>query len=237
MRSRRRADEDLSKKVFAYFTTEEYKAVQKAAKLERRSLTALSPSPPLMQPVQLFAKPHRNQSSLRRRRLQHQAQPHRTSGRKRVRTLMIASAVASLGAWTWIILGVALIGIELMAPGVFFIWLGLAAIATGLIDAAFDLSWQLASLVFAVLAVVAVAFGRALARPQNQHDTQAASLNRRGEALVGRIFTLDAPIVDGAGRIRVDDSSWRVIGPERPAGSRIRVVRVEGTSLVVEDAS
>jgi len=149
---------------------------------------------------------------------------------------MIANAVASLGAWTWIIFGVALIGIELMAPGVFFIWLGLAAIATGLIDAAFDLSWQLASLVFAVLAVVAVAFGRTLARPQNQHDTHATSLNRRGEALVGRIFTLDAPIVDGAGRIRVDDSSWRVIGPERPAGTRIRVVRVEGTSLVVEDA-
>ncbi len=40
MRSRRRADEDLSKKVFAYFTTEEYKAVQKAAKIERRSLSS-----------------------------------------------------------------------------------------------------------------------------------------------------------------------------------------------------
>jgi membrane protein implicated in regulation of membrane protease activity len=150
---------------------------------------------------------------------------------------MIANAVVSLGPWAWIIVGVALIGIELMAPGVFFIWLGLAAIATGLIDAAFDLSWQLAALVFAVLAVVAVVFGRTLARPGAQHDTQAGSLNRRGEALVGRVFTLETPIVDGAGRIRVDDSSWRVTGPERPAGSRVRVARVEGTTLVVEDAS
>ena len=123
-----------------------------------------------------------DQSGLRRRRLQHQAQPHRTSGRKRARTLMIANAVASLGAWTWIIFGVALIGIELLAPGVFFIWLGLAAIATGLIDAAFDLSWQLASLVFAVLAVAAVAFGRTLARPQNaaRHAGGIAQSPRRG---------------------------------------------------------
>jgi membrane protein implicated in regulation of membrane protease activity len=149
---------------------------------------------------------------------------------------MIAGLVASLGPWTWIILGVALIGIELLAPGVFFIWLGLAAIATGLLDVAFDLSWQLAALVFAVLAVAAVIFGRTLARPGAPHDTQAGSLNRRGEALVGRVFSLETPIVDGAGRIRVDDSSWRVTGPERPVGAHVRVVRVDGTTLVVEDA-
>lgn len=149
---------------------------------------------------------------------------------------MIAGVVASLGPWAWIILGVALIGIELLAPGVFFIWLGLAAVATGLIDAAFDLSWQLAAIVFAVLAVAAVVFGRTLARPGAQHDTNAASLNRRGDALVGRVFALETPIVEGAGRIRVDDSSWRVTGPERPAGAQVRVVRVDGTTLVVEDA-
>jgi inner membrane protein len=50
------------------------------------------------------------------------------------------------------------------------------------------------------------------------------------------VFTLDAPIVAGCGRIRVDDSSWRVVGPDTPAGERVRVVRIEGTTLVVEAA-
>ncbi|KAB0269269.1 NfeD family protein [Microvirga brassicacearum] len=148
----------------------------------------------------------------------------------------MANAIVSLGPWAWIIVGIVLIGIELLAPGVFFIWLGLAAIATGVLDAAFDLSWQLAALIFAVLAVAAVGFGRTLARPSAQHDTEAASLNHRGESLVGRVFTLETGIVDGAGRIRVDDSSWRVTGPERPVGAQVRVVRIEGTTLVVDDA-
>jgi membrane protein implicated in regulation of membrane protease activity len=148
---------------------------------------------------------------------------------------MIANAVTGLGAWTWIILGLALIGLELLAPGVFLLWLGLAAILTGLADAALDLSWQASALVFAGFSIAAVILGRMMMRPGAQHDTQAALLNQRGQALVGRVFTLETPIKDGEGRIRVDDSSWRVTGADRFAGAKVRVVRVEGTTLVVDD--
>jgi membrane protein implicated in regulation of membrane protease activity len=148
---------------------------------------------------------------------------------------MIADVVARLGAWAWIILGIALIGLELLAPGVFFIWLGLAAIATGLLDAVLGLSWQAASLIFAALSVAAVLVGRSLMRPSLQHDTQADRLNQRGQSLVGQVFTLEAPIKDGEGRIRVGDSSWRVTGADRFAGAKVRVVRVDGATLVVDD--
>jgi inner membrane protein len=148
---------------------------------------------------------------------------------------MIADAVVSLGAWTWIILGLILIGLELLAPGVFLLWLGLAAILTGLFDAALDLSWQASSLIFAAMSVAAVILGRMIMRPNPQPDTQAGLLNQRGQALVGRVFTLETPIKDGEGRIRVDDSSWRVTGADRFAGAKVRVIRVEGTTLVVDD--
>jgi membrane protein implicated in regulation of membrane protease activity len=148
---------------------------------------------------------------------------------------MIASAVASLGAWAWIILGLVLIGLELLAPGVFLIWLGLAAIVTGLLDGAFGLSWQASSLAFAVISVATVVLGRMIGRSSAQSDTHAALLNQRGQALVGRVFTLETPIKDGEGRIRVDDSSWRVTGADRFAGAKVRVVRVEGSTLVVDD--
>jgi membrane protein implicated in regulation of membrane protease activity len=148
---------------------------------------------------------------------------------------MIADAFASLGAWSWIILGLLLIGVELLAPGVFFIWLGLAAIITGVLDAALGLSWQAAALIFAFLSVVAVILGRMIMRSSDAPSAQAVFLNQRGQALVGRVFVLETPIKDGEGRIRVDDSSWRVTGSDRLAGARVRVVRVEGSTLVVED--
>jgi inner membrane protein len=147
---------------------------------------------------------------------------------------MIGSALDALGPWAWIILGLVLMGLELLAPGVFLLWLGLAAILTGLLDWAFALSWQASALCFAVLSVIAVLAGRAITRRPGEEDEAVAHLNRRGHALIGRVFTLESPIVDGAGRIRVGDSSWRVTGPSAPAGASVRVVRVEGATLVVE---
>ena len=147
---------------------------------------------------------------------------------------MVSSFFSSLGPWSWIVLGLALMGLELLAPGVFFLWLGLAALLTGLIDWGFGLSWQASALSFAVLSVVAVLAGRAITRRPDEEDEAASNLNRRAHALVGQTFTLEAPIVDGSGRIRVGDSSWRVTGPSAPAGASVRVVRVEGATLVVE---
>jgi membrane protein implicated in regulation of membrane protease activity len=148
---------------------------------------------------------------------------------------MIQDAFIGLGAWAWIILGLLLIGVELLAPGAFFLWLGLAAIVTGLLDAALGLSWQASSLLFALLCVAAVILGRAVTRSRTQDEPQADMLNRRGHSLVGRVFTLETPIKDGEGRIRIDDSSWRVTGADRFAGAKVRVVRIEGSTLVVDD--
>ncbi|MCC2653007.1 MAG: hypothetical protein K0R61_2935 [Microvirga sp.] len=148
---------------------------------------------------------------------------------------MIQDAFISLGAWAWIILGVVLIGIELVAPGAFFLWLGLAAIATGLLDAALDLSWQASGLLFAFLSVGAVVLGRFVTRSKTQPEAEATPLNQRGQSLVGRVFTLETPIKDGEGRIRVDDSSWRVTGADRFAGAKVRVIRIDGSTLIVDD--
>jgi membrane protein implicated in regulation of membrane protease activity len=149
---------------------------------------------------------------------------------------MIAYVINNLGPWTWIILGLVLMGLELVAPGAFLLWLGLAAMLTGLIDWVFSLSWQAAALVFAVLSVGAVLVGRAVTRDRDEEKGDRPALNRRGQSLVGHVFTLESPIIGGSGRIRVDDSSWRVSGPDMAAGAMVRVVRVDGATLVVEAA-
>ena len=141
---------------------------------------------------------------------------------------------ATLGSWNWLIFGLVLMACELLAPRVFLFWLGLAALLVGLLSFAVDLSWQLQLLLFAAFSAAAVPLWRRLARREGTASTSNPFLNRRTEALVGRVFTLDKPIVDGAGTVRIDDTIWRVAGPDAPAGSRVRIVRADGASLTVE---
>ena len=139
------------------------------------------------------------------------------------------------GPWSWLVVGLVLMGLEVAAPGVFMFWLGLAALLVGLLSFAVDMSWEIQLIVFAVLSLAAVPVWRRLARAKSsspEHDF----LNRRADALVGRVFTLEKPIQDGVGTVRVDDTVWRVAGPDAPAGSRVRVVRADGASLTVAGA-
>ena len=136
--------------------------------------------------------------------------------------------------WHWLSLGVALILVEVIAPGIFLLWIGLAALATGL--AAFllpGLGWEAQSLTFAVLSVAAAALGRLVYRRLGL-ATGDPLLNRRGQSLVGSVHPLATAIVDGRGRLKVGDASWMVAGPDLPAGTRVRVVAAKGTLLEVE---
>ena len=145
-------------------------------------------------------------------------------------------AFAAFGTWNWLIFGFILMALELAAPGVFLFWLGLAALLVGLVSFVVNPGWQTQLLMFAVCAACAVPAWRRLARTSRKADDGNAFLNRRAEALVGRVFTLDKPIVDGAGTVRVDDTVWRVAGPDTPAGSRVRVVQADGANLTVAAA-
>jgi membrane protein implicated in regulation of membrane protease activity len=144
----------------------------------------------------------------------------------------MAEMFVTLGTWNWLVLGLLLMGLELLAPGVFLFWLGLAALLVGLLSFALSLSWQLQILMFAVFAAAAVPLWRRVAR-RNTGVNSNPFLNKRADALVGRVFTLEKPIVDGAGMVRIDDTIWRVAGPDAPAGSRVRIVRADGASLTV----
>lgn len=142
------------------------------------------------------------------------------------------SFIQQLGLWNWFILaGLLMIG-ELSGPGTYLIWLGFAAAATGLFALAVDVGWQLQVVVFAAFALVAVLIGYRV-RSTPDHASDRPFLNRRAEALIGRAFTLDEPISGGAGRVRVDDTVWRVEGADAPAGSRVVVERVDGATLYV----
>ena len=146
------------------------------------------------------------------------------------------STIASLGVWNWFIAGGILLAIEVVAPGTFMLWLGLSALLVGIISLFVDWPWQMQFVAFAVFAIASIPvwlrIGRSVAAPADQ-----PFLNRRSEAFVGQVFTLDKPIVNGSGTVRVGDTVWRVTGPDSPGGSRVKVTRADGATLYVEPAT
>jgi membrane protein implicated in regulation of membrane protease activity len=143
--------------------------------------------------------------------------------------------ISSLGHWIWFVAAVVLFTLEVLAPGAFMLWLGLAAAVVGAISLGVAWTWQMQCLAFVVLSAAAFPLWRRLGR-RPPPPTDQPFLNRRGEVLVGRLLTLDKPIVGGAGTVRVDDTIWRVSGPDTPAGARVRVARTDGSMLIVEAA-
>lgn len=139
--------------------------------------------------------------------------------------------------WHWWILAAIFAGIEILAPGVFFIWLGAAAALTGIIALVIPgLGWELEALIFAVLAMVTVVYWRNHIKRNTGKDDPAAMLNRRGDQMIGRMAVLSEPIQNGRGKARIDDTVWRVEGGDLPAGTQVKVTGVDGAILKVEAA-
>jgi membrane protein implicated in regulation of membrane protease activity len=152
---------------------------------------------------------------------------------------MIDRVVTELGAWNWMVLGCVLLALEILLPGFFLLWIGIAGLVTGALSLLFwDSSWwvwQTQVIVFLMLALAAAYSGnRIMAR--RREDSDAPLLNRRGEQMVGRLATLTEPIKNGRGRVRIGDTLWRVSGPDLPVGTQVRV-KAAGASdleLIVE---
>ena len=150
--------------------------------------------------------------------------------------------LASLTMWHWLVAAAIFFVLELLAPGAFMLWLGLSALLVGVISLVLsslgrlDLwPWQYQLIAFAIFTVLSIPLWRRVAARVGKANDQPF-LNRRADAFVGREFTLEKPIVAGNGTVRIDDTIWRVAGPDLPGGSRVRIVRADAATLVVEAA-
>ena len=141
--------------------------------------------------------------------------------------------------WHWWIMGILLLGIEIVAPVEFFLWLGISAGVTGgIVLIAPDIGWQWQLVLFGMLSVASVG-GWRLYQKKFPPQTDEPLLNRRGSQYVGRTFELTEEMAFGRGKISVDDTTWRAeydAGGDLPAGSRVKVIAIDGTILKVEPA-
>ena len=136
--------------------------------------------------------------------------------------------------WHWLIVAVVLVTLEMLVPGALFLWMGIsAAIVGAILFLAPSLSLIVQVIVFTALSVTSLVMYKQYQK-RNPIVIDEPALNRRGEQYVGRVLTLDAPIVNGVGKVNIDDSTWKIRGEDIVAGTKVRVTAVDGTILMVE---
>ena len=135
--------------------------------------------------------------------------------------------------WFWLSLGLLLGVAELVAPGFFLMWLGLAALIVGGLDYFLPITVAYQVAMFAILSVLTVFAGKKFLQ-KNPIETEDAKLNDRGARLTGEIVTVVEAITNGHGRVKVGDSVWSARGVDAAIGSRVRVTGADGAVLLVE---
>lgn len=147
--------------------------------------------------------------------------------------MQLINWIAAYGAWSWMVAGMLLLALELVAPGGFLLWMGVAGIITGLIVMIQPIGWPLQWLIFGVLSLLAIILWLRWQRGRKERSDRPY-LNRRADRFTGREAQLQEPIVGGFGRLALDDSVWRISGPDLPAQTWVRIVGNTSAVLHVE---
>lgn len=135
----------------------------------------------------------------------------------------------------WLLAGLLLLVAELALPGVFLLWVGIAAIGTGLLLLTTIPSFEMAAALFLVLLAGGIWLSLRLRRGGRPYP----QLNTPGSGLVGRSGVL-LPLGEAAGpglRVRIGDSEWQARLPHDlkvpETATRVRIEAVDGTTLIV----
>ena len=148
----------------------------------------------------------------------------------------MSELITTINQWHWWSLAVVLLILEAFAPGAFFVSMSVAAIVVGLLLAFMpELAMEYQLFVFTLLSVGTIVAARRFLGDRLDKSDQP-TLNQRGQKYVGRTFTLAEPIENGYGKIRVDDSTWKVQGEDCGPNGRVRVTAADGVVLMVEKA-
>ena len=145
----------------------------------------------------------------------------------------VSSLFLSLGAWNWLILAGLFLVLELLAPGIFLIWFGIAAGIVGALGLVFHVAWQWQLVLFAILSLLAVVIARKFFRADDE-QSERPLLNRRAQQHVGKSYLVADAIENGRGKVKIGDTLWRAEGPDAAQGARVKVTSADGATLMVE---
>ena len=137
-------------------------------------------------------------------------------------------------SWLWLIGGVLLLIAEVIAPGFSLMFIGAAAVLTGIVAFALPVGVPVQLALFAILALVIVRYGGRRAYASRYDYSPDPFLNDRGARLIGRVVEVVEAVDSHRGRVRVGDSEWSARGGPAAVGEKVRIVDVEGNCLKVQ---
>lgn len=147
--------------------------------------------------------------------------------------MQVIDFITGSGPWAWLVAGLVMLALELVVPGGFLLWMGIAGIITGLVTLFWAIGWPVQWLTFGVVSLVSIALWVRWTRSRPT-ATDRPHLNERADHLVGQEAVLEQAIAQGFGRVALGDTVWRVSGPDLAIGHRVRIVGSEGAVLRVE---
>ncbi len=137
--------------------------------------------------------------------------------------------------WTWWIIGILLVILEISAPGTYFLWMGISAGIVGVILYIVpELAWELQLTIFAVLSVVTVLISRKYLQKNGEDQS---TLSQRGKRYIGMTVVVEEPIENDIGKVRIEDTLWRAAGQDAPKGNKVRIIGIDGATFQVERVS
>ncbi|MFV0626246.1 MAG: NfeD family protein [Alphaproteobacteria bacterium] len=137
--------------------------------------------------------------------------------------------------WHWISFGLFMIFSELVTPGFYFLWIGLAAVLSGVVSYIFpELDFVVIGSIFAISSVVFCYLGK-ISLYKKVSNEASSSLNNRAAQNIGLTVVVFEEIVNGAGKVKVGDSVWPAKSKEdKKVGDAVKIVDVDGISFIVE---
>ena len=141
----------------------------------------------------------------------------------------------TLTYWTWWAAGLLLVALEVFVSGSFLLWMGVSAGVTGVIALlAPGLSWKVELFLFAVFSLASIFLSR---KYLQRGKEEISSPSARAERYLGQVVVVEDAIVNGAGKVRLEDTVWRAQGADAAAGERVKIVGVSGATFHVEKNS
>ncbi|MCX7097032.1 MAG: NfeD family protein [Methylococcales bacterium] len=136
--------------------------------------------------------------------------------------------------WYWWVIALVFLVVEILTPGFFFLWMAVSGLVTGLMVWIMPtVSMDVQIFVFSILSVITITAWRLYGK-KHPLKTDQPLLNKRGAQYIGRVFNLHEAIENGQGKIKVDDSIWKVHGEDCPINTKVRVIASRGTVFDVE---
>ncbi|GHF30090.1 membrane protein [Kordiimonas sediminis] len=136
--------------------------------------------------------------------------------------------------WLWLASGLVLLAGEMILPGVYLLWLGIAAILTAVVNLLLPtLGIEIQFVIFSILAVIAIILANRYFYGKDAWPEASETVNVRGRKHVGKTYEVIQAIHNGRGKVKVGDSQWLAEGEDAEVGDLVEVIDIQGSVLKV----